>query len=87
MATTMATTMAMATMTARWAAAQRDMMATTKVTGNDDNDDDGDGATRDDDKDDNDDEDDDDCKGATKGDDPMEGGMGVVHPQYCGGIY
>ena len=22
-----------------------------------------------------------------KGDDPMEGGRGVVSPQYCGGIY
>ena len=22
-----------------------------------------------------------------KGDDPMEGGRGVVTPQYCGGIY
>ena len=37
--------------------------------------------------DDDDDNDDDDGDGATKGEDPMEGGMGVIHPQYCGGIY
>ena len=59
----------------------------TRATGDNDDNNDGDGATRDDDKDDNDDEDDDDGDGATKGEDPMEGGMGVVHPQYCGGIY
>jgi hypothetical protein len=58
------------------------MTATTRATGGDDDDNDGDGATCDDDKDDNDDEDDDDGDGATKGEDPMEGGMGVVHPQY-----
>ena len=81
----METTMAMAT--ARWAAARRDMTATTRATGNDEDNDDGNSATRDNDKDDSDDEDDDDGDGETKGEDPMEGGMGVVHPQYCGGIY
>ena len=41
----MATTMTMAMPTARWAAAQRDMMTTTMAMGNIDDDKDGDGAT------------------------------------------